>query len=322
MRLHPMASLVIALALFNPAGVQAQAWPSRPVRIALIVPPGGLPDLVARSVAAQLSPVIGQPVVIDNRPGGGGNIATDFVAKSVADGHTLLVTGINHAVNRTLIPNPGFDYEKDLAPITMMAEGNMLLVANPGLAANNVQELISLAKRKAGSVEFSTSVIGSPNYVGAELLASMSGAEFNVIVYKGITQALQEVVSGESQLVISSIQAAVPLIKAGRLKAVAVTQAKRSRFVPDVPTVAESGLAGFDVNNWICLLTTAGTPQAVVDRLNSEVRKIIASTEIREALEKQSAEPWTTTPAEAAAVIRTETAKWAGVLKNSKAIAR
>ncbi len=322
MRLHPMASLVIALALFNPVGVQAQAWPSRPVRIALIVPPGGLPDLVARSVAAQLSPVIGQPVVIDNRPGGGGNIATDFVAKSVADGHTLLVTGINHAVNRTLIPNPGFDYEKDLAPITMMAEGNMLLVANPGLAANNVQELISLAKRKAGSVAFSTSVIGSPNYVGAELLASMSGAEFNVIVYKGITQALQEVVSGESQLVISSIQAAVPLIKAGRLKAVAVTQAKRSRFVPDVPTVAESGLAGFDVNNWICLLTTAGTPQAVVDRLNSEVRKIIASTEIREALEKQSAEPWTTTPAEAAAVIRTETAKWAGVLKNSKAIAR
>ena len=322
MRIQLMTALALMLALFNPASAQAQAWPTRPIRIALIVPPGGLPDLVARSVAAQLSPAIGQPVVVDNRPGGGGNIATDFVAKSVADGHTLLVTGINHAVNRTLIPNPGFDYEKDLAPVTMLAEGNMLLVANPGLAANNVQELIALARRKAGSVAFSTSVIGSPNYVGAELLASMSGAEFNVIVYKGITQALQEVVSGESQLVISSIQAAVPLIKAGRLKALAVTQAKRSRFVPEVPTVSESGLAGFDVNNWICLLTTAGTPQPVVDRLNAEVRKIIASAEIREALEKQSAEPWTTTPAEAAAVIRAETAKWAGVLKNSKASAR
>ncbi|MSP97554.1 MAG: tripartite tricarboxylate transporter substrate binding protein, partial [Betaproteobacteria bacterium] len=244
------------------------------------------------------------------------------VAKAAPDGHTLLVTGINHAVNRTLIPNAGFDYEKDLAPITMMAEGNMLLVANPSFPANNVAELIALAKRKPGSVAFSTSVIGSPNYVGAELLAAMGGVEFNVIVYKGITQALQEVVSGESQLVISSLQAAVPLIKAGRLKALAVTQRKRSRFVSDVPTVAESGLAGFDVNNWICLLATGGTPQAVVDRLNAEVRKIVDSSELRDTLEKQSAEPWTTTPAEAAAVIRAETAKWAGILKNTKTSAR
>ena len=321
---HLIVSILAgAFVLCTTSGVvQAQAWPSRPVRIALIVPPGGLPDLVARSVAAQLGPAIGQPVIVENRPGGGGTIATEFVAKAVPDGHTLLVTGPNHAVNRTLIPNPGFDYEKDLVPISMMAEGNLLMVANPTLAAANVTELIALAKRKPGSIAFSTSVIGSPNHVGAELIALMSGAEFNVIVYKGIAQAIQEVVSGESQLVIASIQAVLPMVKAGRLKMLGLTQARRSRFVPEVPTVAESGLAGFDVNTWICLLATGGTPQPVVDRLNAEVKKIVASSDFRETLEKQTAEPWTTSPAETAAIIRAETAKWAGVLKNVKSQGR
>ena len=311
---------VLVVCASGPA--QSQAWPSRPVRIAIIVAPGGLPDLVARAVAAQLGPAIGQSVVVENRPGGGGNIATEFVAKAPPDGHTLLVTGPNHAVNRTLIPNPGFDYEKDIVPITMMAEGNLLLVAHPNLAAANVMELIAIAKRKPGSIAFSTSVIGSPNHVGAELIALMSGAEFNVIIYKGIAQAIQEVVSGESQVVIASIQAVLPMVKAGRLKMLALTQARRSRFVPEVPTVAESGLAGFDVNTWICLLATGGTPQPVVDRLNAEVRKIVASSEIRETLERQTAEPWTTSPAETASIIRAESAKWAGVLKNVKSQTR
>ena len=322
--MRKLTALMIAGVLLAGASgsVLAQGWPSRPVRIAIIVAPGGLPDLVARAVAAQLGPAIGQSVVVENRPGGGGNIATEFVAKATPDGHTLLVTGPNHAVNRTLIPNPGFDYERDLAPITMMAEANLLLVAHPGLPANGVAEMIALAKRKPGSLAFSTSVIGSPNHVGAELIALMSGAEFNVITYKGIAQAIQEVVSGESQLVIASIQAVLPMIRAGRLKPLAVTQPKRSRFVPEVPTLSESGLAGFDVNTWICLLATGGTPQAVVDRLNAEVKRIVASAEIRETLEKQTAEPWTTSPAETAAVIRAETAKWAGVLKNVKSQAR
>ena len=311
---------VLVVCASGPA--QSQAWPSRPVRIAIIVAPGGLPDLVARAVAAQLGPAIGQSVVVENRPGGGGNIATEFVAKAPPDGHTLLVTGPNHAVNRTLIPNPGFDYEKDIVPITMMAEGNLLLVAHPNLAAANVAELIALAKRKPGALAFSTSVIGSPNHVGAELIALMSGAEFNVIIYKGIAQAIQEVVSGESQVVIASIQAVLPMVKAGRLKMLALTQARRSRFVPEVPTVAESGLAGFDVNTWICLLATGGTPQPVVDRLNAEVRKIVASSEFRETIERQTAEPWTTSPAETASIIRAETAKWAGVLKNVKSQTR
>ncbi len=311
---------VLVVCASGPA--QSQAWPSRPVRIAIIVAPGGLPDLVARAVAAQLGPAIGQSVVVENRPGGGGNIATEFVAKAPPDGHTLLVTGPNHAVNRTLIPNPGFDYEKDIVPITMMAEGNLLLVAHPNLAAANVMELIAIAKRKPGSIAFSTSVIGSPNHVGAELIALMSGAEFNVIIYKGIAQAIQEVVSGESQVVIASIQAVLPMVKAGRLKMLALTQARRSRFVPEVPTVAESGLAGFDVNTWICLLATGGTPQPVVDRLNAEVRKIVASSEFRETIERQTAEPWTTSPAETASIIRAETAKWAGVLKNVKSQTR
>ena len=322
MRMKRLAGLALACAMLFPVFALAQAWPSRPLRIAIIVAPGGLPDLVARAVAAQLGPAIGQPVVVENRPGGGGNIATEFVAKAPPDGHTLLVTGPNHAVNRTLIPNPGFDYEKDLVPITMMAEGNLLLVAHPGVAATNVMELIALAKRKPGSIAFSTSVIGSPNHVGAELIALMSGAEFNVIVYKGIAQAIQEVVSGESQLVIASIQAVLPMVKAGRLKMLALTQAKRSRYVPEVPTVADSGLPGFDVNTWICLLATGGTPPPVVDRLNAEVRKIVASPEIRETLERQTAEPWTTSPAETVAAIRAETVKWAGVLKNVKSQAR
>ena len=296
----------------------SQDWPRRPVKIIVIASPGGFPDIAARTVANQLTGALGQPVVVENRAGGGGNIATDAVAKAAPDGHTLLLTGNNHAVNPTLLPNPGFDYEKDLAPITMVAEANMVLVGSPALQANNITELIALSKRTPKSMSIATSAIGTPNHLGAELLIAMTKIDFVVVPYKGIGPAIPDLVSGQVQVSIAALTAMLPLIKSGKLKALAVTRPKRSEFAPEIPTAAESGLPGFDVNAWVCIMVTGGTPQPVIQRLNSEIRKIMANPEIKEAFNKQGTEPWTTTPEELSSYIKAEAAKWADVLKNAK----
>ena len=296
----------------------SQDWPRRPVKIIVIASPGGFPDIAARTVANQLTGALGQPVVVENRAGGGGNIATDAVAKAAPDGHTLLLTGNNHAVNPTLLPNPGFDYEKDLAPITMVAEANMVLVGSPALQANNITELIALSKRTPKAMSIATSAIGTPNHLGAELLIAMTKIDFVVVPYKGIGPAIPDLVSGQVQVSIAALTAMLPLIKSGKLKALAVTRPKRSEFAPEIPTAAESGLPGFDVNAWVCIMVTGGTPQPVIQRLNSEIRKIMANPEIKEAFNKQGTEPWTTTPEELSSYIKAEAAKWADVLKNAK----
>ena len=226
----------------------SQDWPRRPVKIIVIASPGGFPDIAARTVANQLTGALGQPVVVENRAGGGGNIATDAVAKAAPDGHTLLLTGNNHAVNPTLLPNPGFDSEKDLAPITRVAEANMVLVGSSALQANNITELIALSKRTPKAMSIATSAIGTPNHLGAELLIAMTKIDFVVVPYKGIGPAIPDLVSGQVQVSIAALTAMLPLIKSGKLKALAVTRPKRSEFAPEIPTAAESGLPGFDVN--------------------------------------------------------------------------
>ncbi|MFM9888198.1 MAG: Bug family tripartite tricarboxylate transporter substrate binding protein [Burkholderiales bacterium] len=297
-------------------------WPAKPVKIIVIASPGGLVDVAARIIANHLAKTIPHSVVVENRPGGGGNIATDFVAKSAPDGHTLLSTGSNHAVNQTLLPNPGFDYVKDVAPVTMLGQGNMLLVGTSTLQANNVAELIELAKRNPRTISIGHGPIGTPGHVASELFASMAGLDLIVVAYKGIGSAVADIVSGQVHLGIGALPAVQPLINGGRLKALAVTSEKRTPVMPNVPTVAESGVPGFDVITWISLMTTGGTPAPVIDRINTEIRTIMALPEVREAFEKQGTDVVTSTPAELATYIKAEATKWASVLKTVKVQAK
>ncbi len=316
------ASLQLGIVLGIAAGAasaqSSPTWPTKPVKIVVMASPGGLVDVAARIIASHLAKMTTHSVVVENRPGGGGNIATEFVAKSAPDGHTLLSTGSNHAVNQTLLPNPGFDYVKDVAPVTMLGQGNMVLVATPTLQASNVAELVALAKRSPRTISIGHGPIGTPGHVATELFANMAGVELIVVPYKGIGSAVADIVSGQVHLGIGALPAVQPLINAGRLKALAVTAAMRTPVMPNVPTVGESGVPGFDVITWISLMTTGGTPAPLLDRISADIRTIMALPDVREAFEKQGTEVVTSTPVELAAYIKAEAVKWAGVLKNVK----
>jgi len=306
------------LAATATTAAHAQEWPTRPLRIVVMAAPGGLVDIVARTLSTHMSPTLGQPVVVENRPGGGGNIAADFVAKAPADGYTLLSTGSNHAVNQSLLPNPGFDYNRDLAPVSMVAVGSQLIVATNSLPVSNIAELVALARQKPGTVAIGHAPIGTPGHVAAELLVSLGKADFTLVTYKGIGAILPDAISGQVQVTLGALPPILPLVKAGRLKALAVTGAKRDPVLPDVPTVAESGIPGFEVLTWLCILTTGGTPRPVIDRLNAEIRRVMAMPEVRDAFLKQGAEPWTNSPDELDTYIRSEAKKWGDVLKNAR----
>jgi tripartite-type tricarboxylate transporter receptor subunit TctC len=315
---HILVLLVAAAALFGAPPAGAQDWPQRPVKILVIAAPGGLPDMMARVVAKHLTVALGQPVVVENRPGAGGNIAALAVARAAPDGYTLLLTGNNQAVNPTLLPNPGFDYDRDLTPVGMLAEANMILVATPSLPASNITELVALAKRQPNTIQIAISPIGTPNHLGAELLGQMTGAEFGIVPYTGIGAATPDLLAGRVHLAISAIPSVHPHVVAGTLKALAVTRKARSPFAPDIPTAGESGLPGFDLNAWVCIMATGGTPAPIVQRLNEEIRKIMALPEVRESFAKQGAEPSTMSPAELGAYIKAESDKWAAVLQHAK----
>ena len=311
-------SILLLAASFTMPLAQAQEWPTRPLRILVVAGPGGLPDIAARTIAAQLQRTLGQPVLVENRAGGAGNIATEAVAKAAPDGYTLLSTGSNQAVNQILIPKPGFDYEKDLAPIAMIGESNMLLIASPAFPANNVRELIALAKKQPGGVAMGVSVLGSPNHVGAELLSSMAGIEMNFIVYKGIGQTLPDLMSGNLQLSIGSFPGTIGQVRGGKVKGLAVTRLKREPQAPEIPTIDESGLPGFEMNTWVVLMATGGTPRSIIEKLGAEARKGLLQPEVKAALEKQGIEGSQMTPAETDAYIKAEVRKWTPVLKNAK----
>ena len=314
----PRLAFAFVVLLAAGASAVAQEWPQRPLKIMVIAAPGGLPDVMARLVAKHLTEALGQPVVVENRPGAGGNMAALAVAKAAPDGYTLLLTGNNHAVNPTLIPDAGFDYERDLAPITMVAEANMLLVAHPSLGVSNVAELVAQSKQKPNSVAVAISPIGTPNHLGAELLAQRAGIEMTFVPYPGIGPATPDLLAGRVQVAISAMSSMFPHVTSGALKALAVTRPVRSPLAPAIPTVAESGIPGYDVNAWICLMTTGGTPAPVVARINAEVRKAMALPEVRDSFMKQGLEASTMSPDELGAYIKAESVKWAEVLKNAK----
>jgi tripartite-type tricarboxylate transporter receptor subunit TctC len=280
--------------------------------------PGGGTDLTARPVAQKLSDLLGQQVIVENRPGAAGNIATEQVARAAPDGYTLLMGTIAAlAINPGLYGNLRFDPETDFAPIIQVVDATNVLVLHPSVPADSVKELIDLARQK--SLSAGSSGIGATGHLSVELFNLMAGVKLVHVPYKGGGPAMGDLVGGQVHLIFATAASAIPHIKSGRIKGIAVTTAKRSSLLPELPTISEAGLAGFDANNWYGLVAPAKTPRAIIDQLNTEVTKILTMPDVRTTLFNQGLDPAPGTPEEFGAYIKSERAKWAKVIKESGA---
>ncbi len=314
-------SLAATLAILAPhAARAADAYPAKPVRFVVAFPPGGGTDIIARAIAQKLAERIAQQVVVDNRPGAGGNIGTDIVAKSAPDGYTMLMGSAGPlAINASLFGKMPFDPIKDLAPVTLAASTPNVLVVHPSLRAATVKELIALAKARPGEINFASSGHGTPAHLAGELFNSMVGVKMVHVPYKGAAPALADLLGGQVQLMFSTMPPALPHVKDGKLRALAVTSAKRSPAAPDIPTLDEIALPGFEANTWHGVVVPAGTPATIVARLNREIVAILHLPDVVERFSSQGAEALGSTPEEFAAYIRSETLKWAKVVRDSGA---
>ncbi len=298
----------------------AQQYPARPVRLVLGFAPGGASDTMARIVATRLSENIGQPVVIDNRPGAGGNIAAEIVARSAANGYTMLLgnNGIL-AVNVSLYPKLGFDPVKDFAPVVLIASQPNILVVHPAVTAGSVKDLVALAKSKPGLLNYASPGNGTTGHLAAELFKRMAGVEYTIIPFKGGGPAALAMLSGECQFTFATALSVQPHIKAGRLRALAVTTAKRSASFPGLPTVAEAGVPGFDAITWHGIVVPARTPQTVIARLNREFNKLLQTADMRERLMVLGSDIIGGEPKQLTDYMRVEIPRWAKVIKDSGA---
>ena len=296
----------------------ADVYPTKPVRIIVPFPPGGPADGLARIVGDKLAVALGQPVVIDNRPGAGGNIGMELGARAAPDGHTLVLAPAgNLTVNPSLYRNVPYDVARDFAPVTVIAAVPNVLVINPQVPAKDVGELIAYAKANPGRLNYSSPGAGSGAHLAGELLKSSAGIDMVHVPFNGIAPAVTAVVAGDVQLMFAAAPSALPLVTAGKLRAVAVASPKRIAAAPALPTLDESGLTGFDVTSWYSLVAPAGTPPAVVERLQQEVARALQSPETRAKLAGLGAEPIANTPAEFAAMIKSESAKWGKIVKDA-----
>ncbi|HKE38923.1 MAG TPA: tripartite tricarboxylate transporter substrate binding protein [Casimicrobiaceae bacterium] len=300
--------------------IGAEPYPVKAIRLIVPFPPGGPLDVVARSVGQKLSEAWAQPVVVDNRPGAGGNIGADLVAKSAPDGYTILEGALStHAVNVSLYGKLPYDPIKDFVPITLVAVTPNVLVVNPSLPVTSVAGLIAYAKANPGKLSFASGSNGSAGHLAGELFKREAGVDMVHIPYKGGAPALQALLAGDTQLMFDNLANSTPQLKAGKLKALAVTTAKRSPLAPELPTLAESGLPGFDIYTWWGFLAPAGTPKDIIDKWNVEVTRILNTPEMRALFAQQGAEPSPTTPEQFAALIRSEIPKYAKIVKESGA---
>ena len=297
----------------------AQGYPSKPAKVIVPYPPGGPTDIVARVVSQKLSEQTGQQFIVENRPGAGGNIGAEAVAKSPADGYTLLVATTAHAINPALFKSLNYNLVKDFAPVSQLTSGPLVIVANPSLPAKNVKELIALAKTKPGTLNYASSGNGQSTHLSAELFGAMAGVKMNHIPYKGSAPALTDVMGGQASLMFDTMLSAMPQVKSGKLKAIAVTSAARSPAAPDLPTVAESGLPGYEAIAWNGLLAPSGTPAEVVNKLNAELKKALDAPDVKDRFSAQGfGAAWNTREA-FAKFIQAELDKWAKVVKVSGA---
>ncbi|HZR68232.1 MAG TPA: tripartite tricarboxylate transporter substrate binding protein [Burkholderiales bacterium] len=311
------AALLAALVALSPAAAHAQAgaYPGKPIRLILPFPPGGGTDILGRLMAERLAPRLGQPVVVENRGGAGGNVGAEAAARSAPDGYTIVLVAPSLAISPSLYKKLAYDPVKDFAPVSLVATVPNVMVTNPSIPAKTLSEFIALAKSKPGAMNFGSGGNGTSNHLAGELFNIVAGVRLVHVPYKGVNLAMNDVMSGDVQLVIIGIPAAAPHIKAGKLRALAVIDAKRAAALPDVPTAAEAGLKDFEVTTWYGVLAPAGTPHPIVTRLNAEIVAVMHSNEMKERLATMATEPVTSTPEEFGDLIRREMAKWAKVVR-------
>jgi tripartite-type tricarboxylate transporter receptor subunit TctC len=297
----------------------AQSYPTRAVRIVVPFAVGGSADVYGRVLAAKLSDAMGQPFVIENRPGGGAVVGTDAVAKSAPDGYTVLIMSNTHTVNETLIPQKPYDLLRDLAPITGINSQDLLLVAAPGVQANNLRQFIALAKQQPGKLNYASSGPGTPYHMAGELFKYMAGVDIVHVPHKGSDQARIAVLGGQVDMMFDAISTIVSQVQAGKLKGLATTGRTRSAVTPQIPTVAEAGVPGYEATIWLGLMAPAATPKPIVDKLNAEVVKIISRPDLQKIWAEQGAVSMIMDPAEFDKYLRADIAKWAHVVEVSGA---
>jgi tripartite-type tricarboxylate transporter receptor subunit TctC len=315
-----MRRILAAILLFVAGAAAAQPWPSKPVRIIVPYPPGGTSDILARALAPGLQGALGQPVVVENKPGATGNLGADYVAKSPADGYTLLLADIGSlAISPSVFAALPFDPVKDFAPVIMVAYSPHLLVVHPSVPAKDARELIALVKAKPDTFNFAVSGMGGANHLAGIDFAQRAGLHWTYIPYKGGSQALSDMVGGQANVMFNGMLATYPFVKEGKLKVLAISSARRFSAAPEIPTVAESGMPGFETGSWQGIVAPAGTPPEIVKRLHATASAILASPEMKDRLDKAGAELRPMSPAQFGAFIRSERDRWAKVVKESGA---
>jgi tripartite-type tricarboxylate transporter receptor subunit TctC len=315
--LAAVPALLLGAALPLAALAQGAAWPTKPVRIVVTFPPGGAPDTLARVLAEKWGS-LGQPITVDNKPGAGGNIGADIVAKAPGDGYTLVIGTVGtHAINASLYDKMPYNNLKDFTPITFLASTPNLLVVNKTVPANNVKELIELAKKQP--LSFASSGSGTSIHLSGELFNTLAGVKMQHIPYKGRASAIPDLLGGRIQMIFDNMPSALPLVKSGELKAIAVTSAQRSPAAPQIPTIAESGLPGFEATSWFALLGSPGIPRDVQMRIHAETLKVMAMPDVKEKLAGLGLDVAPGTPEQLTTLMQSEIGKWAKVVRESGA---
>lgn len=320
-RLSPLAALAAAVLVLAPAAVTAQPWPSKPISYVVPFTPGGTTDTIGRALAQGLAPVLGQPVVVDNKPGAAGAVGAAFVAKAKPDGHTLLGGTIStHAINASLYKDLPYDPIRDFEPIALVGFIPNALYVNPDLGVNSVADLIAFLKRDEKRRTFASSGAGTSTHLAGELFADLIGVPLTHVPYKGTPPAFADVAGGQVSFMFDQLTAGLPLVKGGKLKLLAVTSAKRTALAPDTPTMAEAGVPKFEMVSWQAVYAPKGTPKPIVDRLNAEIVKILKTPEVRDKMASQMGiEIVASSPAQLTSLMQTEIPRWAELVKKSGA---
>jgi tripartite-type tricarboxylate transporter receptor subunit TctC len=309
----------LAVGALAAAPVAAQDYPSKAIRIIVPFAAGGPADIYARFVGQRLSETLGQPVVIEDRPGAGSVIGTDAVAKSAPDGYTLLMMSNTHTVNESLIPNKPYQLMRDFVAVAPVNYSDLVLVVHPSVPVNSLKELIDLAKSQPKGLNYASSGPGTPYHMAGELFKAMAGVDIVHVPYKGSSGARTDVLGGQVQMMFDAITTMAPNVRTGKLKGLGTTGKTRSSVLPEVPTVSEAGVPGYEAVIWLGIMAPAGTPKPIVDKLNAEITKIVNRPDVKEAWSKQGAEPMAMTPAEFARFMNEDIEKWAKVVKISGA---
>lgn len=316
-----LALAAAALSAFAaaPAAFASGDYPNKPIRLVVPYPPGGPTDIVARVVAQKLQEQLGQSIIVDNKPGAGANLGAEQVARSTPDGYTLMVATTAHAINPSLFSKLNYSIIKDFTPISQLTSGPLVIVATPTLQASNVKELIALAKSRPGGLNYASSGNGQSTHLSAELFSAMAGVKMNHVPYKGSAPALTDVMSGQADLMFDTMLSSMPFVKGGKLKAIAVTSSERSPSAPDIPTIAEAGLPGYEAIAWNGMLAPAGTPKEVIDRLNAALRTVLQSPDVKQRFDGQGFAAKWDTPSAFGSFLNAEVEKWGKVVKTSGA---